>query len=164
MEVLFNADRKTIHLQLSMVVARGSHESWAWTHLQGQLHSYIWDRFFLSQAAFSYNTCVHTTDTQGTMITSIPMALNTSSMHMVSKLMSPVYCCLYISPGRSHEYHHEHLINIFEWAKLHLIFFLLQMDSSQSHVHLCSNINRSPTATARNLGIIIFDSHFLRLH
>lgn len=122
--MLFNADRKTIHLQLSVMVARGSHASWAWTHLQGQLHSYIWDGFSLSQAAFSYNTCVHTTDTQGTMITSIPMALNTSSIHMVSKLMSPVYCCLYISPGRSHEHQHEHLINIFKWAKLHLIFFL----------------------------------------
>jgi hypothetical protein len=86
--VLFNVDRKKIHIQLSVEVARESHlqagpmfiSKVSFIHTLG-IYS------FFPQSTFDYITSVHTTDTQGAMITSIPTALNTNFMLMPSKLI-----------------------------------------------------------------------------
>lgn len=89
-EVLFNVDRKRIHFQLDMKAARISSAGWVHAHLKGQLHDTFGMYFLAPQSALSYNTSAHTTDMQGVVITSIPMALNTNFILLASKWLSPV--------------------------------------------------------------------------
>ena len=134
--MLFSVDRKRTHLQLSMVVASGSHASWACAHLKGQVHSYIWHGFSLSPGSLwlQYMCAYHRHRRGQDHIQSYGFKyrlyahgfqIDVSSLDLFPELQTCIVnYSLYISPWMSHKHHHEHLINIFVWAKLNLIFFL----------------------------------------